>query len=54
MDESQQIDTRAEIEADNGGRNTMNNIKNQGRGELYVNGNSIKTIKFIRPAGNSM
>ena len=32
----------------------MNNIKNQGKGELYVNGNSIKTIKFIRPAGNGM
>ena len=35
----------------------MNDIENQGRGEydeLYMNENSIKTLKFIRPAGNVM
>ena len=35
----------------------MNDIENQGRGEydeVYMNENSIKTLKFIRPAGNIM
>ena len=50
------MDNRAEIQkVNNERRDTMNNIGNQGGGEydeIYMNEDSIKTLKFIRPAGN--
>ena len=58
VNKGQQMDNRAKIKEVNNERgDTKNNIGNQGEGEhdeIYMNEESIETLKFIRPAGNIM